>query len=86
MANFFAVGPGEDFGPKGEIALGIFVLAFGIVIIAWSAITGGTGGVLIGGFTSLIGVFFIGVGIRRLNREAAQVRAAEPGDRSAGDR
>ena len=76
----FSIGSGGDFGPKGEIALGLIVLAVGIFIIVGSAIAGGIGGVLIGGFTSLIGVVFMGIGIRRLNREAAERRAAEPGE------
>ena len=55
--------------PKMEIISGVFVLAWGVFIIVLSAIAGGVGGVFFGGIFSFIGLFFIGNGIRRLNRD-----------------
>ncbi len=78
---YFGFGSGP-IGPKAEIALGIVVLAVGIFLIVLSAIAWGGEGVLLGGFGSLFGMFSIGDGIRRLNREASQMR--RPGHHQVG--
>ncbi len=54
--------------PKMEVISGVIVLAWGVFIVVLLAIDGSVGGIFFGGLFSIIGLFFIGNGIRRLNR------------------